>query len=169
MNQKLEYEKWEDIYNEQNPQQAYSKFYDILYSAFDNSIPIKNQSSKDYKASQVPWVTREILASRKVKNKLYKRFIKNPTETNEKNYKVYRNKFNKIKRNAKKMYYSNKLNELKGNLRHTWKLINEIINKTKSRSELPSNFLKEDNLISDPLEIANYFNEYFVNIGPNLA
>ena len=67
------------------------------------------------------------------------------------------------------MYYSNKLNELKGNLRLTWKLINEIINKKKSRSELPSNFLKEDNLISDPLEIANYFNEYFVNIGPNLA
>ena len=60
------------------------------------------------------------------------------------------------------MYYSNKLNELKGNLRLTWKLINEIINKNKSRSELPSNFLKEDNMISDPLEIANYFNEYFV-------
>ena len=67
------------------------------------------------------------------------------------------------------MYYSNKLNELKGNLRLTWKLINEIINKNKSRSELPSNFLKEDNMISDPLEIANYFNGYFVNIGPNLA
>ena len=24
-------------------------------------------------------------------------------------------------------------------------------------------------MISDPLEIANYFNEYFVNVGPNLA
>lgn len=51
----------------------------------------------------------------------------------------------------------------------TWKLIKEIINKIKSRSELPYNFLKKDNSISDPLEIANYFNEYFVNIGSNLA
>ena len=67
------------------------------------------------------------------------------------------------------MYYSNKLNELKGSLRLTWKLINEIIDKNKSRSELPSNFLKEDNMISDPLDIANYFNECFVNVGPNLA
>ena len=122
-----------------------------------------------YKASQVPWVTTGILASRTVKNKLYKKFIKNPTDTSKKSYKVYRNKFNKIKRIAKKVYYSNKLNELKGNLRLTWKLINEIINKNKSRSELPSDFLKEDNMISDPLEIANYLNEYFVNIGPNLA
>ena len=163
MNQKLEHEKWEDIHNEQNPQQAYSRFYDILYKAFDSSIPITNQSNNDYKASQVPWVTTGILAFRKVKKKkLYKKFIKNPTDTNKKNYKVYRNKFNKIKRIAKKMYYSNKLNELNGNLRLTWKLINEIINKNKSRSELPSNFLKEDNMISDPLEIANYFNEYFV-------
>ena len=81
----------------------------------------------------------------------------------KKNYKVYRNKFNKIKRIAK-MHYSNKLNEVKGNLRLTWKLISQIINKNKSRSELPNNFLKKDNLISDPFEIANYFNEYFVNI-----
>lgn len=66
------------------------------------------------------------------------------------------------------MYYSNKLNQVKGNLRLTWKLINEIINKNKSRSELRNNFLKKDNLISDPLEKANYFNEYFVNTGSNL-
>ena len=71
---------------------SYSRFYDILYIAFDSSIPIKNQSNNDYKASKVPWVTTGILASRKVKNKLYKKFIKNPTDTNEKNYKVYRNK-----------------------------------------------------------------------------
>lgn len=67
-----------------------------------------------------------------------------------------------------KMYYSNKLNQVKGNLRLTWKLINEIINKNKSRSELQNNSLKKDNLISDPLEKANYFNEYFVNTGSNL-
>lgn len=66
------------------------------------------------------------------------------------------------------MYYSNKLNQVKGNLRLTWKLINEIINKNKSRSELQNNSLKKDNLISDPLEKANYFNEYFVNTGSNL-
>ena len=103
LNQKLEHEKWEDIHNEQNPQQAYSRFYDILYKAFDSSIPITNQSNNDYKASQVPWVTTGILAFRKVKKKkLYKKFIKNPTDTNKKNYKVYRNKFNKIKRIAQK-------------------------------------------------------------------
>ena len=67
------------------------------------------------------------------------------------------------------MYYRDKLNELKGNLRHTWKLINEIINKTKSQSELPDNFVKDDKTISDPTEIAEHFNEYLIKIGPNIA
>ena len=54
------------------------------------------------------------------------------------------------------MYYRDNLNKLKGNLRHTWKLINEIINKTKLRSELPDNFVKDDKTISDPAEIAEH-------------
>lgn len=86
MSQKLEHKRWEDIYNKRHPQQAYSRSYDILYKAFDSSLPVKNQSNNNYKASQVPWVTTEILASRKVKYKLYKKFIKNPTDTNEKCY-----------------------------------------------------------------------------------
>ena len=52
----------------------------------------------------------------------------------------------------------------------TWKLINEIINKKRSRSELPDSFKEdEDTIISHPEQIADKFNEYFVNVGPNLA
>ena len=35
--------------------------------------------------------------------------------------------------------------------------------------ELPDNFKEDDILISDPVEISNKFNEYFINIGPKLA
>lgn len=109
------------------------------------------------------------MRSRRIKNKLYKKYIDEPTEINEKTYKRFRNKFNNIKRMAKKKYYSDKLFELKRNLRHTWKLINEIINRAKSQSELPDNFVK-CKMISDPIEIAiKQFNEYFIDIGPNLA
>ena len=40
--------------------------------------------------------------------------------------KKYQNKFNKLKKTAKKLYHDNKLSEYKGNLKTTWKL-NEII------------------------------------------
>lgn len=67
------------------------------------------------------------------------------------------------------MHYENKFNEYKGNLKLTWKLINEIINKKKSKAEIPDSFKENEEIISQPKEIANKFNEYFVNVGPNLA
>lgn len=35
--------------------------------------------------------------------------------------------------------------------------------------ELPDNFKQNETLISDPVEISNKFNEYFINVGPKLA
>lgn len=121
------------------------------------------------KLYQTPWITKEILAARKLKNKLCKRFIYNPNDTNENNYKTSRNKFNKTKRLAKKSYYKGKFQESQGNIRQTWKLINEITNKKKQSSDLPDNFMKDGNVITEPNEIANNLNEYFVNVGPKLA
>ena len=49
-------------------------------------------------------------------------------------------------------------------------MLNEVINKRKSKSPLPSSFASEGKTITDPVEIADKFcNLYFPNIGPNLA
>ena len=171
LNQKLKCESWKEVYREENPQYAYTTFYKILYNAFDQTVPLMRQKIRlpCKKPRQTPWITKEILAARKLKNKLYKRFINNPNDTNENNYKTCRNKFNNMKRLAKKLYYKSKFEESQGNIRQTWKLINEITNKNKPSSDLPDNFMKDGNIITDPIEIANNFNEYFVNVGPKLA
>ena len=57
LNQKLECEKWEDIYREENPQHAYTRFYNTLFNAFDKSIPLVNHTNSYHKASQTPWIT----------------------------------------------------------------------------------------------------------------
>ena len=36
-------------------------------------------------------------------------------------------------------------------------------------SKLTDNFVKDRKMTSDPNEIAEHFNEYFINLGPNLA
>ena len=118
LNQKLECEKWEQIYGEENPQHAYTSFYNTLFNTFDKNIPLVNNTNSYHKASQTPWITKGILTCKRIKNKLYKKYIDDPTEVNEKACKRFRNRFNGIKRMAKKLYYRDKLNELKGNLRH---------------------------------------------------
>ena len=84
---------------------------------------MKTKNKRNTSNQKIPWVTKGILKSRKTKNKLYKKFIKNPNERNELIYKTYRNKFNKIKNAAKKYYYNKEFNEHKGNLKYSWKLI----------------------------------------------
>lgn len=54
LNQKLECEKWEDIYREENPQHACTRFYNTLFNAFDKSIPLVNHTNSYHKASQTP-------------------------------------------------------------------------------------------------------------------
>ena len=65
--------------------------------------------------------------------------------------------------------YDTKFESAKNDLRTTWKLLNEVINKRKSKSPLPSSFASEGKTITDPVEIADKLCKYFTNIGPNLA
>ena len=43
------------------------------------------------------------------------------------------------------------------------------MNRTKKNVDQPNTIEENDILLHDPLQIANAFNSYFVNIGPNLA
>ena len=66
--------------------------------------------------------------------------------------------------------YKERFEQTQGNIRKTWRLINEVINKQKTyKTLLPNSFTYNNNEITDPHEIANKFNEYFANIGPKLA
>ena len=81
----------------------------------------------------------------------------------------YKNKLNHLIRIAKRSYYDRKFDSAKNDLKLTWKLLKEVINKRKSKSPLPSSFKAEGRSITDPTEIANRFCKYFTNIGPRLA
>ena len=78
-------------------------------------------------------------------------------------------KLSHLIRIAKRSYYDRKFEIAKKDLKSTWKLLNEVINKRKSKSPLPSSFKSESRTITDPVEIANRFCKYFSNIGPNLV
>ena len=60
-------------YTEENPQHAYTTFYLTFYNLYDKSIPQVNHTNSYHKANQTPWITKGILRSRTIKNKLYKK------------------------------------------------------------------------------------------------
>ena len=61
------------------------------------------------------------------------------------------------------------MNNVQSNTRATWKVFNEILNRSKRNSNRFSTFEANDREITDPVEIANKFCSYFSSIGPNLV
>ena len=114
------------------------------------------------------WLTHGLKKSIKTKNKLYVKSIKTPTLHNIKIYKEYRNKLNSLLRKAERLHYDQLFVKNKNNLKKSWAIIKQVINKRKNQIVF-SKFKINNNIVTDEKIIANNFNKYFVNLGPSLA
>ena len=162
----LAQEQWLDIFQENNVNDCYEKFINKLLFYYDKNIPLVRQ--KNFKKIKNPWITKGIMTSIVTRNKLYKKALKEPNcKANREKYKKYRNKLTSLIRLSRKMYYSQKIESNKSNTNSLWQIIKDLIGtKTKDTS---NTFINEGKEITDPEQISNIFNSYFVNIGPNLA
>ena len=70
--------------------------------------------------------------------------------------------------NAEKDHYDKLLKENSCNLKKSWRILKEVINKRKHSSSC-SRFTVNNRVTTDKSVIADGFNSFFVNIGPNLA
>ena len=159
---------WATICNSDDVNVSYSKFVDTFNKIYDNCVPKKKKriySKKDKPKS--PWLSYALLKCIRRKNRLYKKYINKPNDSNLEKFKKYRNKLNCTLRLAKQNYYCDLLKSEKNYMRNTWKIINSIIrSKSNTYSE---KFVSNNSTITCPKEIATEFNRYFANIGPSLA
>lgn len=69
----------------------------------------------------------------------------------------------------KKLYYNKIFENCKNNIKDTWNVINQALNRCNT-TEIPFYLLKNTNTKVENLQImVEEFNNYFVNIGPSLA
>ena len=59
--------------------------------------------------------------------------IKNKSFTKINYYKKYKNILTSLLRLSEKLYYSNKINNNKNNIKYTWSIINNLINPNLSK------------------------------------
>ena len=157
---------WENVMNESDAQHAYSIFYDTFSKAYDTCFPLR--TFKHGYRNRKPWLSEGMKKSIKIKNKLFKKSKKSSNPEHETKYKQYRNRLNKLLADAERKHYSEILNKNKNNLKKSWRILKEIINK-KKQSKSCSQFFINGAMETDKHKIANGFNKFFVNIGPNLA
>ena len=72
-----------------------------------------------------------LFISHKHKEKLFAKRKKCPSAQNILAFKTYNNLYNKIRRAAKKYYYENQFSKFAHNIKNTWSVIKEILEKMK--------------------------------------
>jgi hypothetical protein len=110
-----------------------------------------------------------LLTSRREKIRLGKISCKKPTLVNQTKFKNYRNIYNSLIKLAKKLYYEKLFAKYQNNLKKSWQLIHEVIKKSSSKSDSVQHILVNNISITDPLLIANHFNEFFSNIALDIV
>ncbi len=152
-----------------DPNILYEKFFKIFYSILNTYAPLKKLTPKELKIFNKPWLSKGILKSINNRAKMYRSFYLFGDINMKSYYKKYSNLLTHIKESSKKLYYERKFDELKNDIKKTWKTINSIVNIRKTKKNNLTSIKSGNDIISDPHDIANHFNEFFRGIGPKLA
>ena len=160
---------WVDITSINDPQLSFDLFLKQFCSLYDRHIPLSTKKFDKNFHKIEPWITSGILTSRRNKIIMEKNTFNNPVGNALLDYKNYRNIYNKLLKAAKKMYFEKELLANQSNFKKTWELINSAMNKKTSKGAPPSHITINGNNISDPLFLANAFNDYFTSIATNIV
>ena len=157
---------WNEVMNCSNGPVAFDLFYKNYCDHYDRSFPI--QTIKSNYSNKKPWLSQGLKNSIKRKNKLYIKQLRNPTELNKDNYKIYKRELNRTLRIAERSHYEKLLLENKKNSKKLWSILKDVINQKKAVNT-PKQFIINDKMETSHEIIANTFNKYFTNIGNDLA
>ena len=111
-----------------------------------------------------PWITTGILNSIKTKQKLHKSHYLSNISAKQSFYKRYTNILTRVKNLSKN---DDCLSSSKKDPRKTWKILGELLASGKSFDQ--PTCINHNNEIYNPDQISTIFNNYFGNIGRNLA
>ena len=159
---------WNTILNLKDTETTYDCLHDIISKHYRDALSPKINNKSNYK-KRLPWLTHTLKNLIKEKNALYIKAKKSNTEENKKEYKQCKRRLNKEMKQAKRLYYNNKITENLSDPAKYWSIITEIIDKRKTKEN--STYFVDDlgQKNEGCLEISTNFNKYFTNVGPKLA
>ena len=161
-----------DIKCYDDPNKAFIDFNSSFNTFIDKHIKKRKLTPSEVKQKYKPWISKDILKMINKRNRLHSLYIKT-TDNDLKQrihirYKAIRNGVVSAIRLSKKDHFQNFFSSHSNNLRKTWRGIKSIININKKGQGNPKSLVVDEELITDPLEVANEFNTYFSNVAKKL-
>ena len=170
--QKIYYRLDHDL--EKDPNDNYNVLSDCIRDCKNKHFPVKLVKFNKRRHKNNQWMTYSIINSINKRDKMYRELkTLNPNDIKHAHLKQNLSVFNAIIkkdiRRERKNYLTRTFEKFKNDIKNTWKTISELINKSKGNKVPIKKIIVDDTPITDKAKIANEFNQFFVNIGPNLA
>ncbi len=136
----------------------------FLFVADMHAPPITRRVHSEY----TPWLTDDIIKKIRNRDYLKKRAVKTGSLCMHQAYKRARNEVTKCIKHSKAKHFLHCFETTAKNPQEMWKTINKLVNK-KSKTTVISEIKTDNRSITDSKEMTNVFNDYFCNIGSDLA
>ena len=114
-----------------------------------------------------PWYSEEIETLKILRDQLHNRAILTNDSDDWSKWKKCKNRVTSVCRKAKAEYIETAIKEGQGDSRVTWRALRTLMPKCKSQGIQALEI--NGQIITDPTEISNSFNKFFINIGEQLA
>ena len=151
---------WDEVYEQDDLDLAFTTFLEILQIKYNEAFPIVIRNKLISKING--WFDTELCSLQKEKRTAYLRFLRNNNPESQLAYHKIRNHYERVIKTKKSQYFQKLLASCQNDLKQTWSVINDIIDKKTSTS--PNCLKHNDKLLTDPIEIAELFNDHFSSI-----
>ncbi len=153
-----------------NAQSQFDTLCDTYTKHYNTAYPLKSQRvrRKNERLHPKPWILPFLEDAIARRENLYHAFVKSPSEENSARYNKLKKFCDKHVNLAKDKYYKKYFEQHKNNSKKQWEMINNLLNRTKSRTGPIK--LKDDHgrIVNNSLDVATKFNEHFSSIASNL-
>ena len=166
-NADLERTLWVNVNNSGDPNEMWTYWKSKFIAIVDKHAPLKRKRIRNKKS---PWLNVEIKKSMMARDKLKSVAIKTNNSEDWKNYKKAKNKINNDIKATKSQYYKERLRENSSNSAAVWKTINDVMGRDIKQSNINSIKINStSSTTSNPQEMSETFNTFFIEIGESLA
>ena len=128
----LEQRQWDNVYCSDDPNEMWVIWKSMLMKTVDKHAPLRSRRISSRKSL---WVTNEL--RRQIFN--LKFFEKKAISTNDPeawcHYRQARNQTNNAIKKAKRTYFTENLDLNKGNMKETWKLVNDLSSRNSCKAK----------------------------------
>ena len=159
---------WDDVLSCPDPLESFDLFWNSWSTLYNLHFPVKKSKfNKNFHKIQ-DFISKGLLTSRRTKLSLYQDYLSSRNPLKFEIYKNYRNLYNKLIREAKKLYYEKKLESSKSCPKKMWGYLYEAIDKRSTKSSKISMIKSKGLSITEPSKIADTFNTFFSEIADEI-